>query len=979
MARAVRCREPEGSRPFAAICVNILNTLSINAVVREDWNMHCQFKNPLHAKSLFRFAVWLLMLSAYRATNTAALAEDKIAGQQSLTAAQIENFESNIRPVLVTRCYECHSSADPHGGFALDSREGLLKGGESGIAVVPGEPSMSRLVDAIRYKNRDLQMPPKSPLATEEVAAIEKWIADGAPDPRTEMVAENSPGPRGMSIAEGREFWSFQPIVDPMVPAVHQPAQLKSPIDAFVLASLEKEELSLSSPADKRTLLRRITFDLIGLPPTPKEVQDFLNDDSPQALNKVIDRLLASPHYGVRWGRHWLDVARYADSNGLDENLAYGNAWRYRDYVVDAFNSDKPFDRFLIEQLAGDLLPEANQEMKTATGFLALGAKVLAEPDKEKLVMDTIDEQLDALGKTFMGMTLGCVRCHDHKFDPLKQTDYYALAAILKSTQAFGDTKNGAIKHWYEHSFSSDEELTKQKEIDDAIAARKKEAAEFKNQANVKLRAQARALATEYLVAAIEVDSNASISQIESIAQEFNLHPRILQQCRKYIDEHSEHAFFDKWREFSTAGNVAGLEEHYRSLFVEMELQLAAAKKANPKTEKLDDPKLDEARAALYDNSGFLAIPIKPELAFDEETLQEYQRRMEEARLMESNAPDATTAMGVTDGAVLTSLPIHIRGSHRNFGAPVARNFPRVMQTEGESVTLSESQSGRLELAHWLANKRHPLTARVYVNRVWRWHFGAGLVNSTENFGSLGDRPSHPELLDWLATRFIESGWSTKALHRLILTSSTYQQGSQVNEAYSQIDPENRLLWKFNLQRLEAEAIRDSILFVSGRLDPTLGGKTVPLRNKQFVFDHTSIDHTRYDSLRRAVYLPVIRNNLYPMFEQFDFPDPTMPTGNRNATTIAPQALLLLNSELIMDSADDWARRLLRERGRDTARIALAYERGLSRQPTKIESQRGLDFISQMKSASASADRELQAWSLFCQSLFASNEFIYVR
>jgi Protein of unknown function (DUF1553)/Protein of unknown function (DUF1549)/Planctomycete cytochrome C len=926
-----------------------------------------------------RIGLALLFLSMCWAASDVALAEDQNPDQQSLTAAEIEFFETKIRPVLVTRCYECHSSKDPKGGLALDSRKGLLKGGDSGVVVIPGNLSMSRLVDAIRYQNRELQMPPKSPLATEEVAAIEKWIESGAADPRVEVVAPTSPGPLGMSIEEGRNFWSFQPVIDSPVPKVRRYSWVKSPIDAFVLSLLEEKGISPSLPADKRTFLRRLTFDLIGLPPTPKEIKAFLKDDSPQAFDKVIDRLLASPQYGVRWGRHWLDVARYADSNGLDENLAFGNAWRYRDYVVEAFNADKPFDRFLVEQLAGDLLPDASQETKTATGFLALGARVLAEPDYEKLVMDTIDEQLDTVGKTFMGMTLGCVRCHDHKFDPLKQTDYYALAAIFKSTQAFGETKNGAIKHWYEHSFDTEVERAKQKEIDEAIAAQKKSVTEFKNQANVKLRTEARAHATEYLMAALEIDPHTPLPQIEVIAKGFGLHPRILQQCRMYIDNSPEKDFFQKWRECSTVGNKAGIEQHYRSLFEKMESALAEAKKVDPKTEKLDDPIFESARVALYDNAGFLMIPAKPELAFEEETLQEYHRRMEETRLMESSAPDATTAMGVNEGTVLTSLPIHIRGSHRNFGSPVTRDFPRVMRNENETITLPETQSGRLELARWMANEQHPLTARVYVNRLWRWHFGAGLVSSTENFGSLGDRPSHPELLDWLATRFVESGWSTKEMHRLILSSSTYQQGSQTNAAFSKIDPENRLLWKFNLQRLEAEAIRDSVLFVSGRLDPTAGGKTIPLRNKQFVFDHTSIDHTRYDSLRRAIYLPVIRNNLYPLFEQFDFPDPTMPTGNRNAITVAPQALLLMNYELIMDSADAMARNLLRDKDRDPARIVLAYERGLSRRPTKAESKNGLDFVSRIKSTSTSADSEFQAWSRFCQSLFASNEFIYLR
>jgi Protein of unknown function (DUF1553)/Protein of unknown function (DUF1549)/Planctomycete cytochrome C len=941
---------------------------------------------PNHLSSLssgrtlrnFVVSVMMLQLVGWQACDLS-LGDEKIDAPPSITAEEVEFFEAKIRPLFVTRCYECHSSKDPNGGLALDSREGLLKGGESGVAIIASDPDSSRLVNAIRYQNRDLQMPPKSPLAPDEVAAIEKWIAMGAPDPRTEGVVETIPGPLGMSIEEGRKFWALQPIADPPLPSIREQSWVKSPIDAFVLSRLEGRELSPSPAADKRTLLRRITFDLVGLPPTPQEMRDFLKDNSPGALETVIDRLLASPHYGVRWGRHWLDVARYADSNGLDENLAFGNAWRYRDYVVEAFNTDKPFDRFVIEQLAGDLLPDSNQETKTATGFLALGAKVLAEPDKDKLEMDTIDEQLDTLGKTFMGMTLGCVRCHDHKFDPLKQTDYYGLAAIFKSTKSFGDTKQGAIKHWYEHSFDTEAELAKQKEIDDAIAAKKKKVTEFKNEANVKLRTQARALATEYLTAAIEFDSQAPFSQVELIAKRYGLEPRILQPCRMYLDSNREKAFFQKWHELAAAGDRSEIEQHYRVLFMEMEKTLAAVKKENPKTEKLDDPDLEAARSALYDNAGFLALPAKPEVVYDAATLQEYDRLMEETRLMESNAPDGTTVMGVREGTVLTSLPIHIRGSHRNLGASVERCFPRVMQSEDETIALPEKQSGRLELARWMASEQHPLTARVYVNRVWRWHFGSGLVNSTENFGSLGDRPSHPELLDWLAKRFIESGWSTKALHRLILSSSTYQQGSQVNEGYSEIDSENRLLWKFNLQRLEAEAIRDSVLFVAGRLDPMLGGKTIPLRNKQMVFDHTSVDHTRYDSLRRAMYLPVIRNNLYSMFEQFDFPDPTMPSGNRHATTVAPQALLLLNSDLILESADAMAQQLLQDQSQDSKRVVLAYVRGLSRRPTKVEVQGGLEFVKRMKSVRASADKELQAWSLFCQSLFASNEFIYLR
>lgn len=897
-------------------------------------------------------------------------------------SAGIEYFEKSVRPLLVKHCYECHSTREANGGLVLDTRAGALKGGDSGVAIVPGKPNQSRLVEAIRYGNPDLKMPPKNRLKPAEVDALEKWIAMGAPDPRQADEAGSAPAPVGMSIEKGRAFWSLRPVTNPAVPEVRHRAWVRTPVDAFVLAKLEASGLQPAPRADKRTLIRRLTFDLIGLPPTPSEVVAFLADETPDAYEKIVERLLQSPGYGVRWGRHWLDVARYADSNGLDENLAFGNAWRYRDYVVDSFNRDKPFDRFLIEQLAGDLLPNANRETKTATGFLVLGAKVLAEPDREKLEADTIDEQIDTIGKAFLGMTVGCARCHDHKFDPLKQTDYCALAAIFKSTKTFGDTNFGAIKHWHEHSFASIEELAKLAAIDKQIADKKAAATTFKNAATQKLRAEAQAKATEYLMTAARFDLNTPLSQIEALAKPLGLHARILHHCRRHLDFHRDDRLFARWHELAAAGDIAGIERHYRTLFTKADAAFVAARKANPKAAKCDDPQLELARAALHDPSGFLVVPPKPEFAFDSATLAEYHRLAEEARILESNAPDAHEAMGVVDAKIAAEMPIHIRGSHRNLGKAVARGFPEVMRTSGVGPALKANQSGRLELAHWMADGRHPLTARVFVNRVWRWHFGAGIVSSTENFGSLGDRPSHPELLDWLARQFVAGGWSIKALHRTILASSTYQMASANSDesAASRVDPANRLLWKIRLQRLEAEQIRDAILAVSGRLDESMGGKSIPLRNRQFVFDHTSIDHTKYGSLRRALYLPVIRNNLYTLFEQFDFPDPTMPTGNRNATVVAPQALLLMNSELVMDSADEMARKLLEQSGDDAARIRSAYERAFGRPPNEAETRR-VSYFLRDGTGSPAADpmARRKAWALFCHSLFASNEFIYVR
>ena len=949
-------------------------------------------------------------------------------------AAGIEFFEKQIRPLLVQHCYECHSAEDINGGLRVDSRPALLRGGDLGPAVVPGEPDKSLLLEAVRYSNRDLQMPPQNKLSAQEIATLETWIKQGAPDPRTEE-STAAPPPTGMSIADGKQFWSLQPLSKPAVPEVSQTDWPQNEVDHFILAALEQQRLRPAPVADKRTLIRRATYDLIGLPPTPQEVADFLADDSPEAFAKVIDRLLASPQYGVRWGRHWLDVARYADSNGLDENLAFGNAWRYRDYVIRSFNEDKPYHQFVREQLAGDLLPGANAETMTATGFLVLGAKVLAEPDREKLEMDTIDEQLDTVGKAFMGMTLGCVRCHDHKFDPVKHTDYYALAAIFKSTKTFADTNTGAIKHWNEHPLATDEQAEQIKEVDKQIAEKKRVAATFRNQTFERLREETRGLAVEYLKAAAQFDQTLTLNEVAEFAAPAGLHPRVLHHCRLHLFYHRDDEFFKPWQELAAKGDLTGIEQHYGTLFAEALAAWKQAKAADAKITALEDARLEQARAILFDAAGLLAVPAKPEFAWDDHALAEYYDLLEQARLFESAAADLPAAMGVTDGPIHTSLPLHIRGSHLTLGAAVDREFPEVMRISEVRPIFPAQQSGRLELADWLASSQHPLTARVYVNRVWRWHFGQGLVNTPDNFGVLGDRPSHPELLDWLARQFIEQGWSTKQMHRLLMLSATYQMDSVrqpaplqqvasaeqstagvitavestgvestgVDQASGELadpfmaDPENRLYWKFPLQRLSAEQLRDAVLAVSGRLDSTLEGKTVPLRNRQFVFDHTSIDHTQYDSLRRAVYLPVIRNNLYVLFEQFDFPDPTMPTGHRQATVVAPQALLMMNSELVIDSARALAGQLLKEEQTDSARLQRAYELCFSRQPTPQEQQRAAAYLADWLSpgqtetesetetnraadaALAAESYLLRVWTVLCHSLLASNEFIFVR
>ncbi|MEO2034566.1 MAG: PSD1 and planctomycete cytochrome C domain-containing protein [Planctomycetaceae bacterium] len=929
---------------------------------------------------LFNFRRLCLLASVLFSGSTLT-ADESVPGPG--TPAGVEYFEKQVRPILVQYCYECHAGDEREGGLSLDSRAGVLNGGDTGPAVVIEDVDSSLLLQAIRYKNRDLQMPPENRLSDQEIGVLEKWIAMGLPDPRQESTT--AAAPTGMSIEEGLRFWSLQPVSNFPLPEVQKSAWGKNSIDAFILAGLEAQGILPAPPADKRSLIRRVTLNLTGLPPTVDEMDAFLSDESDAAYENLVERLLASPQYGVHWGRHWLDVARYADSNGLDENLAYGHAWRYRDYVIDAFNNDKPFDRFLIEQLAGDLVPESSQETQTATGFLALGAKVLAEPDMEKLVMDTIDEQLDTTGKAFMGMTLGCVRCHDHKFDPLLQTDYYALAAIFKSTRTFSDTRTGIIKHWYEHSFATDAEKEELKAVDQEIAKKKSAASSFKSAAMAEIRKEARSKAADYLAACVGISPDDPFSEFEVVAKTRDLHPGILHHCRIHLEYHRYDTLFADWHNLMPFG-APFIEKYYQQIFAAADEEWSAATKADPQTKVLDDPQLEAARLALNDASGFLAIPPKVDYAFDAETLQEYYRLEEEARVIESQAKDAAAAMGVGEQETLSSLPIHIRGSHRNLGDEVVREFPEVMRTSRVRPVFPTAQGGRLELARWLGSTQHPLTARVFVNRVWNWHFGRGIVASTENFGRLGSRPTHPQLLDWLAHRFMASGWKIKDLHRLILSSSTYQMAvTHPDESMGQAaDPENKLLWKFRLQRLTAEQLRDSLLAVAGRLDTTLGGKTVPLRNQQFVFNHTSQDHTKYNSVRRSVYVPVIRNNLYTLFEQFDFPDPTMPTGRRNETVIAPQALLLMNSELVVASAQQMASHLMNDAEDDSQRVSLAYRTAVGRPPTSAETNRALAFIDDLSAARVTAtgldeEKRIRVWAMFCQSLIASNEFMYLR
>jgi hypothetical protein len=760
-----------------------------------------------------------------------------------------------------------------------------------------------------------------------------------------------------------------------------------NPIDAFITVKLAEKGLKLSPEADARTLIRRITFDLTGLPPTPQEVEGFVAErikNPESALRNLIDRLLASHAYGEKWGRHWLDVARYSDSNGLDENIALGTAWRYRDYVVKAFNDDLPFDQFVIEQLAGDLMKSGDvatrQRRITATGFLNLGAKVLAEPDKDKLRMDVIDEQIDVMGRAFMGLTLGCARCHEHKFDPIPHEDYYALAAIFKSTESFSSDRIGALSTAFEAPMGDFDAFANVKAAECVLDEQKAAIAKLEAEANKKLKDEIRSQSVHYLMNAAALPVAPTLSQVRPVAEKAGLRPHILLNCRVWLAANEAHHFFKPWQEaLRTRGGVSHLREYYTLMFKQ------ASTLKDVKADKSSESLLHQAKAALDDPKGFLALPPEPIILYPKAIADKLNAMKDNMMSVQSNLPDLPTALAVTDSPrILKELPLHIRGSHLALGKPVPRGFIQVVQAslKTKQPAFKPDQSGRLELARWLASPEHPLTSRVTVNRLWTWHFNQGIVSSVDNFGLLGQKPAHPELLDYLARWFTEKGWSVKAMHRLILTSKTYLQSSEVRHT-PDADPENQLLWHFPVRRLEAEEIRDALLHVAGTLDASSGGKTIPRRNREFVFNHTSKDLTTYGSTRRALYLPVIRNNLYDLFQQFDYPDPATSTGRRESSVVSPQALLLMNSDLSQKAAEALAKRLLTHEDLES-RLRAACGLAYAREATEADLRRCRDFLTAADGMLASteadpAQREQQAWALLAQTLLMSSEFIYVR
>ena len=936
-----------------------------------------------------------------------------------LSAAQsdgLEFFEKRVRPVLVERCYECHGEKKQKGGLRLDSAAAVLKGGESGPVLVPGKPEESRVIKAISWSDPDFQMPPKNKLPESEIAVLTEWVKLGAPDPRT-----NSQPQISSLKSPPTNHWAYQPLKKGVWPVTKDPSWPRHDIDRFMLARLEAGGIRPNPDAGRPTLLRRAYYDLTGLPPTPEQVDAFVNDHSPDAFARVVDRLLAAPQFGERWGRHWLDVVRYAESVTL-RGFVFKEAWRYRDYVIESFNRDLPYDEFLREQIAGDLLDSKSLSEKRrrliATTFLALGNTNLEEQDKAQLRMDIVDEQLDTIGKAMLAQTIGCARCHDHKFDPIPTRDYYALAGILRNTRT---VTNANVSGWIEVPLPADPEQEK------SFATHEKEITVLQSEIK-KARDAAKLLAGKSSEPKLARDFHPSVvaaSELPGLVVDSAQAKAVgewkhSQFSKHYIGDGYVHDDLkgkgEKTLTFQPDLKKAGRYE------VRFAYQHGTTRATNvPVTvfhadgettvlvNEQEAPVLDGRFVSLgqfrFEGNGFGSALVSNEGTVGHVTADAVQflpsdlvaaevtrlssngtakdvkdtsmstalKSLEDKlKKLQESGPRRPLVMSVREEEKIEDTFIHVRGSVHNLGAKVPRGVLQAA-TLGAAPAVPGQQSGRREFAEWIASPENPLTARVMVNRAWHWLFGAGLVRTTDNFGTMGEAPSHPELLDYLAAQFIAQGWSVKRLVREIVLSRTYQLASEQVDGLAlrghalaaralPPDPENRLLWRANRRRLDAESLRDTMLFVSGELSEERGGPSFPsTQSADYGFHFTAP--------RRSVYVPAFRNALPEMFEVFDFADPSLVVGVRNVSTVVPQALFLMNHPFVRAQARAAAQRLLGEKlPDDDARLQRACRLALGRAPLPGE-------LSVAKKCLAAETEPVEAWTDLFHALFASADF----
>lgn len=897
----------------------------------------------------------------------------------------LEYFERKIRPVLVQECFACHSDGAKkiRGGLRLDSREGVLSGGVSGPAVLPGKPEESLLLDALRHDG--IVMPPKSKLSDAVIHDFERWIRIGAPDPREGGLA---PGRAGIDIEAGRAFWSYQPPRCAPVPTVRDESWPITDVDRFILAALEAKKLQPVRDAERATLIRRLYNDLHGLPPSPEDVARFVADSAPDAYERLVDCLISSPRFGERWGRHWLDVARFGESLTL-RGFVLKDAWRYRDYVIGSINADLPFDQFLREQVAGDLLPatdlDERRRMMAATTFLAMGNTNLEEQDKAQLEMDVVDEQIDTIGKAFLAQTIGCARCHDHKFDPIPTRDYYALAGILRNAKTL---EHANVSKWIERPLPiSAEDEVRIRVHEDAITSLEGRIKTARSRSNL---GSGGVIAVADLPGVVVDDSKAKAVG-EWKASQFSktyvgdgyIHDINTGKGDKTLTfdpDLPEAGTYEVWLSYPPGANRAPAVP-VTVFSADGETTVTVDMRSTPPIDgrflSLGRYKFerDGQGFVIVSNAGttghvvadaviFLPGDDRPTVAKADEDADRLRKLESELKRLRSSGPEREMVLSVVEQKEIADTRVHIRGSVHNLGELAPRGFLRVA-TRDNKLILPTDESGRRELAEWLTTETNPLTARVIVNRTWHWVFGEGLVRTVDNFGTTGETPSHPELLDDLAVRFMDEGWSLKRLVRTLVLSHAYRLSSGVGPEARVADPENRLLSHMPRRRLDAESIRDTMLSVSGRLRLGGGGPT-------FSTD-LAADYGYYDnSTLRSVYVPVFRNSLPEVFTLFDFADPSMVVGRREVSTVAPQALFLMNHPFVADQARHAALRLLAEPELDlTRRVERAYQLALGRLPTDAEALILRKFL-------ADGETDEANWTVVFQTLFASADFRYV-
>ena len=857
-------------------------------------------------------------------------------------------FESQIRPALIEHCYECHSTGKKiRGGLALDSKAGILKGGESGPVIIPGKPDESLFMKGL-YHQGDLKMPPKGKLNSNTINAFKEWIAKGAVDPRDSV--KEIANATTIDWGKSKLFWSFQPIKKTPVPVIKGSS---NPIDSFVQKQMNLKGLTISGPATPQELIRRLSFTLTGLPPSIEDVDSFLKDSSAISYEKFIDKYLSSISYAERWGRHWLDVARYAEDQahtfGVKPN---SDAYKYRDWVIQSFDKDMPFNDFVRYQIAADLMPEPKRlENLAALGFFGLGAQYYKNTDAARAIADELDDRIDTLSRGFMGLTVSCARCHDHKFDPIPTQDYYSIAGVFHSSK-LSNTPVCTMEEL--KTFENQKKILNEAELklNNFIQTERLPFLEKK----------LKSFESSYLEVASFLEKKKKDEKLNY--KGFGNDPVTLEKWVKFFDKNKTNkkfAFFaeplSQWNDKTTdEQKIISINKTKEALLkvIRNEKDASIKEKQNKNT--------PEFYEAFFGNAGLMPLGDSWKKELDKAKLEEFKTLEDQHIALKKKTPDALPVVNAIAESTPSDLKVYIRGNPSKQGEIAPRRFLKIIA--GEERKPFSKGSGRIELAEEIVSPDNPLTSRVIVNRIWAWHFGKGIVATPSNFGKLGEAPSNPDLLDYLAGNFVEAGWSIKKLHKLIVTSDTFKQSSKDISKNVAIDPENIFLWKFNRQRLDIESWRDSILSISGKLDKTIGGPTFNLNDS--------------NSKRRTVYAKISRHDLDPLLRIFDFPDPNITSERRIETTVPQQQLFIINSSFAIEQSKELAIRLQSFSKVERDNINEAYKLIFSRNASIQEIDLALSFLHNSEDNADKSFNKMNRWERFAQALLASNEFIYI-